>query len=961
MQGAGRLEQWRAGWRVALRMARRDVRRHRGRSILITVMVGLPVLLLVAGSTLWFSEDLDTAERLPLQLGQSQGYLTGPGPEELHQLLDPTNQYGGPDETTRKAAPVPGYGSGREASALGALVAGRVHPVTTSSASARVDRRAVHVTVLGVDAASAGSVLQPRVTLENGRWPTGPDEVVVTPTGVAAGLPTEGTFTLTPETPDAEPQPTTVTVVGTGRGFTGWSVEQVEPADVITTPTVSSAANVQWLVERNSPITWPEIEQLNHYGVGAFSRYVALHPETMTLPADYLGRPDRVSALYAVGAASLGLLLLTSLLAGPAFAVSASRQRRALALAASNGATTAQLRRSVLAQALVLGVLSSLVGAAVGVAGGVAGARLIGALKPAHFFGPLEVPWGSITLVVVAGVVSSLIAALVPSRGLARLDIVAVMRGVSVSPPLRRRVPVVGAALVAIGIGAIFTASFQYENAYFFVFLGGVVLTVIGALLMVPLVLALGGRAAHRLPLAARMAARDAGRLRGRATPTVAAIMAGAAVLTTACIALQADTGRKARSYQPLSVSGQATLSVWSDPRTTTDVITALRRVDPSIRTLTMRGLGQSSAEGSTSNLAALKSGCSPSQIITEDDDLAVAGRTIEQGDPAPRCATVSTGGSTPGSSLLAADLDELAAMLDLTSGQREALAAGAIAVLDPAASSTLPQQGRWHSAPVAIEAMRPIDLEVTNGAAQFFRYAVTSNETGPPTLDDRGGRDVVSLPVVHLEHSQWIRLIDGWSGGPGAVITTQTARGLALPDTIRFTALRGDGPITAEQEARLLDAATAITSQLRLQVERGFQRDDGLIIAIVIAVIALIILVATLIATALGQAEATPLLGTLAAVGATRTTRRAMAAAQATYLGLLGTVLGVLVGIAPGVAISRILTATYTGTGLDHSSVIIDIPWLQILMPVLLVPLVAGALAGVSVRRAPTVTRRAT
>ena len=88
---------------------------------------------------------------------------------------------------------------------------------------------------------------------------------------------------------------------------------------------------------------------------------------------------------------------------------------------------------------------------------------------------------------------------------------------------------------------------------------------------------------------------------------------------------------------------------------------------------------------------------------------------------------------------------------------------------------------------------------------------------------------------------------------------------------------------------------------------------------------------------------------------------RDALAGAQATYLGLLGAVLGVLVGIAPGIAISRILTSTYTETGLDHSSVIIAIPWLQILLPVLLVPLVAGALAWVSVRRAPVVTRRAT
>ena len=47
------------------------------------------------------------------------------------------------------------------------------------------------------------------------------------------------------------------------------------------------------------------------------------------------------------------LFILTTLLVGPAFAVSAARQRRTLALAATNGAETRQLRRTVLAQALV--------------------------------------------------------------------------------------------------------------------------------------------------------------------------------------------------------------------------------------------------------------------------------------------------------------------------------------------------------------------------------------------------------------------------------------------------------------------------------------------------------------------------------------------------------------------------------------------------------------------------------
>ena len=70
--------------------------------------------------------------------------------------------------------------------------------------------------------------------------------------------------------------------------------------------------------------------------------------------------------MVALGAVML--LIITALLVGPAFAVSAARQRRTLALAASNGASTAVLRRTVLAQALVLGTASALLGVLLGVA-----------------------------------------------------------------------------------------------------------------------------------------------------------------------------------------------------------------------------------------------------------------------------------------------------------------------------------------------------------------------------------------------------------------------------------------------------------------------------------------------------------------------------------------------------------------------------------------------------------------
>ena len=319
---ASRLAQWRAGWRVSLRMARRDVRRHRGRSLLVVIMVGLPVLLLTAGSTLWFSEDLDTAERLPLQLGQTQGYLVEPMGMTIHQLVDPRTSYGtGADDTETTSKAVPGYAPGQETAALARLLGATLHPVTLSSGTVRVGKVSVRVGVLGVDAASATQVLSPKVSLESGRWARSADEVVVTDLGLTAGLPHSGTVQLRVPTPEGRTEARDVTVVGVGRGYASWGAEDAHPVALIGQP-VADPNDRQWLVERVSPITWPEIERLNTYGIGVYSRHVVEHPETMVLPPD-LTLPSDANALFVVLAASFGLLLLTTMLAGPAFAVSA--------------------------------------------------------------------------------------------------------------------------------------------------------------------------------------------------------------------------------------------------------------------------------------------------------------------------------------------------------------------------------------------------------------------------------------------------------------------------------------------------------------------------------------------------------------------------------------------------------------------------------------------------------------
>jgi putative ABC transport system permease protein len=765
-------------------------------------------------------------------------------------------------------------------------------------------------------------------------------------------------MTLAVEQPAGEPEERSVTVVGTGRAFDVQGATYLQQPDLVSVaePTEAESASGsfvtrQWLVDRPQPLIWAEIEELNTHGVLAYSRHVALHPETAARQVEQ-SEQDEV-ALLVVAAASLGLFLLTTLLAGPAFAVSAARQRRTLALAASNGATSAQLRRSVLGQALVLGVFSSLIGTGLGVAGGIAATWAIRRVRPDLMFGPLDIPWPAVGLVAGAAVVSSVVAALIPSRGLGTLDIVSVLRGQSVSPRLRRRVPTTGAILTAVGAAAVTWTSFGRTPMLYLVFLAGCVLMVVGSLMLVPLALATVARFAHRLPLPARMAAREAGRQRGRATPTVAAIMAGAAVLAVVAIGLQADTVRRARDHQEIALPGQGMVQgAFSAPNAS--VAESLTRADPTVSTVTLQRLSDSDITTPTTLLAAQRTGCTLRETVTPIDyrpELA----------PDTRCLTLATDSPLTGTSLTAAPLEELERFLDLDAAQRDALARGAVAIVDPAAVADLPRQSLYAGIPQTIDRHRPVDVDVHDGMVTFASYPEKRDNQDMPVVPSEEDITTVDVPVVRLSHEQWSRLVSGWYSGPGGLVTTETATRLGATPQMHSILVRAPGGISPELESRLNDLIGATQADMTLQVERGYQRDDALALAIAFGVIGLLILVATLIATALSQAENAPLLGTLAAVGATRATRRALAGAQALYLGLLGSVIGVAVGLVPGVALGRLITTTYREDGTPVFPESIDIPWLQVVIPLLAVPLVAGALAWVSIRRAPSVTRRAT
>ncbi|QMW67042.1 FtsX-like permease family protein [Mumia sp. ZJ1417] len=778
-----------ARWWLALRMARRDVRRSKGRSALVAVMVGTPVMLAVMLSTLYATDDVTPLEAMPAQLGSSEAQLWWKG---FPVQQSPDGQDGG-GSSAEDRAPEPDPGpDGVRAVLPGAEVLEVRSRFVTFVGRADGPLREVDTTPPMADGL---------VDLTDGRTPERVGEVVLTPhlrdrLDAALGA-----------TVDVAGRD--VTVVGVG---TFGSVDPYPLASgAVGFPGTfdlgeGNGVENEYLVDRDAPVTWEDVKRLNSEGFWVISRHVLENPPPASarydLDAWNAGQDTTEQAVLVIIVTAV--LLQVVLLAGPAFAVGVRRQRRDLALLAAAGGTPADVRRTVLAQAAVLGAGSSVVGAALGLAA----SPLVVAVLPRWFdegFGPYDVMWPAVAAAVVLGVVASLLAALVPARQVANQDVTAALVGHRAAPSRRNGWPLVGLALVAVGLGVCFTAGIQPggETAV----AASTVAIVLGTVFLTPLVIGLVGRVGGRLPLTLRLAVRDTARQRSRSTPAIAAVMATVAGLTALAIANASDFEHDRRSYEFTYPVGTTVLSEGGRP------IDAVARAAGEAAGVAFTPIGTAGRVGN--------------ERAGEGWWTDVAVETEEWGPWATTSVAVATA-------------EELAAWgVELTPDQIETLRTGGALVAGPSvldaggrvrvAVDEQPADGTsGHSRTVSLDAS-PADLgmgAVPQGREPVVALAVIAPQTAQAQavpyersraiadsiLSDQQLRDVrAALRELPGEQSTWteqgfggtftvqLLLLIG-AGGIAVLIGTLSATGLALadarPDFATLAAV-GAGPRT--------------------------------------------------------------------------------------------------------------------------------------------------------------------
>lgn len=222
------------------------------------------------------------------------------------------------------------------------------------------------------------------------------------------------------------------------------------------------------------------------------------------------------------------------------FSILVAQRAQEMALLRALGASRRQVTRSVLLEAVIVGV----VGSTVGIALGAGVALLLKVVFSAFGFdigGALTLLPRTVLVCYAVGVIVTMVAAYVPARRAGRVPPVAAMReDAAIEQRAHRRGEIVGAALVAVGVIAVVLGLRDVLNGLFLVG-GGVLLVFVGVALLAPVVggpiiRVVAGWYPRAFGTVGRLARENALRNPRRTASTASALMIGLALMSTIAV-----------------------------------------------------------------------------------------------------------------------------------------------------------------------------------------------------------------------------------------------------------------------------------------------------------------------------------------------------------------------------------------------------------------------------------------
>jgi putative ABC transport system permease protein len=560
----------------------------------------------------------------------------------------------------------------------------------------------------------------------------------------------------------------------------------------------------------------------------------------------------QVLVVEALGLAFIGLLSVAS------FSVMAQRRLRALGMLGAIGATERNLRLVMIAGGLVVGATAALAGAVIGLAAWIAYAPTV-QRDTGHAVDAARLPWWAFAIGVVLAIATSALASRRPAKTMAAVPVVSALSGRPAPPTAVHRSALPGVIAFAVGLACLASAGGLNGVAGYngpgssgggrgdtLFLLAGLVITITGVCLLAPLAISvLAAGVAPRLPVAIRIALRDLVRYRARSGAALAATTFAGFLAMGICVIASI------KFDNPLN---------WIGPDLSSSQVTV--------------GASQSAGPGQSTPFSSAQ--------------LAALGRRVNT---------------------LAVSLHASAVPLESASGLDQVGPAahgvqnftGTVYVATPQLLATYRIKASQIAPGTDILTVRPGLAGEPHMEMLWGIGSVSDSSVPPPPPGFAGGPPcTLSSHCLTSPAIQTVSSLPSGTAAPNTVATEYAVSKYHMQSQLSGWLIQAPAPLTAAQlsavrqfgNANEVQVLTATYNPSLADFTRGA---TALGIVIVLSVLAM--------SVGLIRSETAPDLRTLTATGASGATRRAITAATAAALGLLGAILGMAGAVIAGMA----------------------------------------------------------
>jgi putative ABC transport system permease protein len=546
-------------------------------------------------------------------------------------------------------------------------------------------------------------------------------------------------------------------------------------------------------------------------------------------------------------------LLFVGLLAVAGFTVMAQRRLRALGMLGAIGATDRHVRMVMLASGAAIGGTAAIVGIVVGLAGWFAFVPTLRSIAE-HRVDPLALPWWAIAAAMVLTFVTAVAAAWWPARAAARVSVVTALSGRPPRPQPAHRFAVLGSIL--LGGGIVLLAFADQRRAAFI--LGGTAATAIGLLFLAPLAIRALSLLGRRAGISVRLALRDLARYQARSGAALGAV--------TLAIAIAATIAISASAAQTPAVAGNLPAD---------QLVLHLTPTAQDFEAVPSLSAGQ--RQRVTGDIDRLAAALHARWVLPLD-----AAFDPRSGTLAPQPGGASREGVQPGAGGGGSGghpTPTLAKVTRMSRGEEVSFVANLYA-------ATPAVLARYGIPATEVDPASDVLSSRSDLAGLQVFYPGDPNGPGGGGQDGRGGSGIAD------PRFQVIKELPVYTSEPGTLITTKAMRTLGLQPTPAGWLIQTRHPLTTAEiqtaQKAAADAGLYVetrTNQTSLASLRDWSTVAGILLAL--GVLAMTV--------GLIRSEGANDLRTLAATGASSTTRRSITGATAGALALLGAIIGTL------------------------------------------------------------------